>query len=377
MSDPMNSPEIEDVLASIRRLVSLDPVPVRPAPQAQPDPAPGPAPLPQAPAPVEEPPGAALRSDDADQGDENAVVEDDGCLVLTPALRVEGEDEFSAEAAPAPATPDDLGAELQRLEHTIAELEAAVGDVPTQEEPTLAGGGDVDLAPGLADAEPQLGDEYGADPDPLLTTAPPRAWPADDGGDVTGAGDLVEEIADDPGAPMWIDAEEGPDGQFDTLADAGAPVEGGAEDAAEAPDGSDVADASWAPDIDGTHVVEDLVPSDQAEAQETTEETDAAVPEDDTPRRLHLHEAAPDHRSGPRILRPQPEARRHADVDDDEEESIFAGSDTLIDEETLRILVADIIRKELQGSLGERITRNVRKLVRREIQRALSSQDFD
>ena len=372
MSDSMNSPEIEDVLASIRRLVSLDPVPVRPAPQVQPDP----APLPQAPAPVEEPMAAVL-PDDADEGDENAVVEDDGCLVLTPALRVEGEDEFLAEAAPAPATPDDLGAELQRLEHTIAELEAAVGDVPTQEEQTLAGGGDVDLPPGLADAEPQLGDEYVADPDPLLTTAPTPAWQADDGGDVTDASDPVEEIADDPGAPMWIDAEEGPDGQFDTLADAGAPVEGGPEEAAVAPDGSDVADASWAPEVDGTHVVDDPVPSDQAEAQDTMEETDAAVADDDTPRRLHLHEAAPDHRSGPRILRSQPEARLHAEADDDEEESIFAGSDTLIDEETLRILVADIIRKELQGTLGERITRNVRKLVRREIQRALSSQDFD
>ena len=48
-----------------------------------------------------------------------------------------------------------------------------------------------------------------------------------------------------------------------------------------------------------------------------------------------------------------------------------------IDEEALRELVADIVRKELQGPLGERITRNVRKLVRREIQRALTTQQFD
>ena len=118
MSDPMNSPEIEDVLASIRRLVSLDPVPVRSAPQVHPDP----APRPQVSALVEEPPTAALQPDDADQGGEKAAFEDDGCLVLTPALRVEGEEELSAEAVPAPAAPDDLGAELQRLEHTIAEL---------------------------------------------------------------------------------------------------------------------------------------------------------------------------------------------------------------------------------------------------------------
>jgi len=35
-------------------------------------------------------------------------------------------------------------------------------------------------------------------------------------------------------------------------------------------------------------------------------------------------------------------------------------------------MVRDIVRQELQGSLGERITRNVRKLVRREIQRSIS-----
>jgi cell pole-organizing protein PopZ len=48
-----------------------------------------------------------------------------------------------------------------------------------------------------------------------------------------------------------------------------------------------------------------------------------------------------------------------------------------IDEETLRQMVVDIVRQELQGALGERITRNVRKLVRREIHRMLISQDFD
>lgn len=43
-----------------------------------------------------------------------------------------------------------------------------------------------------------------------------------------------------------------------------------------------------------------------------------------------------------------------------------------LDENMLRQMVHDIVRQELQGVLGERITRNVRKLVRREIQRAFS-----
>ncbi|WP_122073971.1 hypothetical protein [Pseudophaeobacter sp. EL27] len=52
------------------------------------------------------------------------------------------------------------------------------------------------------------------------------------------------------------------------------------------------------------------------------------------------------------------------------------GEESYLDEESLRELVAEIVRSELQGALGERITRNVRKLVRREIQRALAAQDL-
>lgn len=40
-------------------------------------------------------------------------------------------------------------------------------------------------------------------------------------------------------------------------------------------------------------------------------------------------------------------------------------------------IVSDAIRQELQGPLGERITRNVRKLVRREINQALAAREFD
>ncbi len=45
-----------------------------------------------------------------------------------------------------------------------------------------------------------------------------------------------------------------------------------------------------------------------------------------------------------------------------------------LDDEQLRALVSEIVREELQGALGERITRNVRKMVRREIYRALAAQ---
>ena len=48
-----------------------------------------------------------------------------------------------------------------------------------------------------------------------------------------------------------------------------------------------------------------------------------------------------------------------------------------IDMADLRPLVARLLREELQGELGERITRNVRKLVRREINRALTGREFE
>ncbi len=55
----------------------------------------------------------------------------------------------------------------------------------------------------------------------------------------------------------------------------------------------------------------------------------------------------------------------------------IGGEDQLMDEAALRDLVSEIVRTELQGALGERITRNVRKLVRREIHRALTAQELD
>ena len=55
----------------------------------------------------------------------------------------------------------------------------------------------------------------------------------------------------------------------------------------------------------------------------------------------------------------------------------YLAAQPVIDEADMREMVRDIVRQELQGKLGERITRNVRKLVRREIHRALTTQNFD
>jgi flagellar capping protein FliD len=69
------------------------------------------------------------------------------------------------------------------------------------------------------------------------------------------------------------------------------------------------------------------------------------------------------------------------DIEDDEialentHEQPAAGQ--FIDEETIREIVSEMVRAELQGDLGDRITRNVRKLVRREIHHALATRELD
>ena len=58
----------------------------------------------------------------------------------------------------------------------------------------------------------------------------------------------------------------------------------------------------------------------------------------------------------------------------DEDDAALA--ETLIDEEMLRALVAQLVREELRGQLGERITMQVRKLVRAEVARALDQREY-
>ncbi len=69
------------------------------------------------------------------------------------------------------------------------------------------------------------------------------------------------------------------------------------------------------------------------------------------------------------------------DIEDDEaaleRKPEQPASGQFIDEETIREIVSEMVRAELQGDLGDRITRNVRKLVRREIHHALTTRELD
>jgi len=60
---------------------------------------------------------------------------------------------------------------------------------------------------------------------------------------------------------------------------------------------------------------------------------------------------------------------------EDDEDAAQPDQQATFDEDLLRDLVRDILREELAGSLGEKITRNVRKLVRAEIAQALATRE--
>lgn len=47
-------------------------------------------------------------------------------------------------------------------------------------------------------------------------------------------------------------------------------------------------------------------------------------------------------------------------------------ADPALDDAALRGVIAEVLRDELRGALGERMTRNIRKLVRAEVARALA-----
>lgn len=74
------------------------------------------------------------------------------------------------------------------------------------------------------------------------------------------------------------------------------------------------------------------------------------------------------------------EAKALADLDAPEAEEIPDSAqedDNIFSEQVLRELVRDLIREQLQGDLGERITRNIRKLVKAEIARSLDLRALD
>lgn len=191
--------------------------------------------------------------------------------------------------------------------------------------------------------------------------------------------DKANSEADKAGATP-DDAEAAQDRAFPTLAERIAELEAavGADPVEFEPDGSED-QAQHAPDA----VVLPLNPAARRAATGETADADLvfAVPGDaetvpdtvdevDEPRTETSPAEAPTPPLGAFRHRDHRPTTPEEPVDSEDETA-------LLDEMALRDLVAEIVREELQGGLGERITRNVRKLVRAEIQRAFAARDLD
>lgn len=296
MSDPVKSADIEDVLSSIRRLVSEDQRPRG----SQDDAASGHS------------AGAASARDDfaASAGDR---------LVLTPALRVE-----------TPRAAPDHGAAPQDAPPEVPEDFAFQPDMP---EPPQA--------PGAAGQEEGL--------------MPPPETPLHHFGPVGGGAAPAVDDAQGAAGPDHADRQTGQD-----AAEQAAPLILGAAPA-QATDGQDTS---------GAAAVLEWEDHDDAAGAETPSATPRDASPDDSPDVGSDAHPDADPQAGPDAASDSWSGVADQGLD-------LLAEPTELDEDALRDLIADIVREELQGALGERITRNVRKLVRREIHRALSSQDFN
>lgn len=310
MAESMTVVEIEDVLSSIRRLVSDD---LRPTNKLV---------------------SAAMQ---------NAASK----LILTPALRIVSE---VRTALPEHETEDDSSEALQTVLLDIEEEEELTASRPTPIFGSIRAQdrGDAPRSP-ESDVLPDAS---------FLTSAISR---------INGISDLDASAAQPESIEAVVAAVGAAVGPDEWELDGGEP----------APQSAAWADTVWSNDIVETSSTAEA--AQEIAAPETADLRSApdVLPETATENLLTLPVLTLDRKFG--------ESDRSAPLHDDEDQTHSSDSESLgfddaasfINEDVLREIVRDMIREELQGTLGERITRNVRKLVRAEISRALASRDFD
>lgn len=352
MSDPVTNAEIEDVLSAVRRLVSET--------------------------------GTSKRADAAADTDRSK-------LVLTPAFRVEPDadtetahepdqvetesvkmpvqeqkpegpkavSEKSPEDDPAMASVEPVTFELEdtAFEASVEEMvQGAVRDHEAEPTPdTTDDGTDADKE-NVADAAPEPPHNAPPKPEPgslaariaeleAVVIAAPDASYEPDGSEEP---DIPDEIIFHRTGPRPVAPAAEPFGSSEPVSDDTGTDDAAAEASLPDPELTRVEAA----DIDDWQDVSDsdLDEAGYEPAGETVVEDTTFSRHDDTP-----EDAAAD---------PFGEDR----AEDDE---------MVIDEAMLREIVARLVREELQGTMGEHITRNLRRMVRREIARALALQSFD
>lgn len=358
MSDPMTMPEIEDVVSSIRRLVSehketrittlrdevgkfvltpalrVEDVPVQPAPESD---------ATEAPSVTlsdheDEAPAVAPAADMTDEisfihrAPRMAAVADSAEpeeLLAEAAPEVSADDTADAKT-PEPVAEADTAPVLLTAE-LAAPVDAAPADTAPQADTATAGPVPVEWE----DDAPEI-DETGNWPDPAPEPAPARAQSLED---------RIAELE----AAVGAHADEfEPDGS---------------ESENHSPQSATILSLARSAKSRLTlrfdPEPEAASEADALDAAETDVSDKAAIAAEPAPEQ----DDQPEPRAVAYELDPSP-----LDLDDGE---------ALLDEEALREMVAQIVRQELQGELGERITRNVRRLVRREVQRALTLRDLD
>ncbi len=376
MSDPVSQAEIEDVLSSIRRLVSEDGRVTPPV------------------APVKESRQAAPR------------------LVLTPSLRVAAEPAQTQEAGPVEnqpvfeqATAAPAGAvDARQPEGTPENRDAmardpegwdpegwdaeAGGDATEQGAQTSAYQAEMEGTEPATETGPETGPEAGLD---LAAVTELAEALQDEGSDLSSEVGAEAAPWHDPAATLYeaaasgdapvredtapFEPEEPPQGgvthAVEDTGESGQRVSSVVQKIAELEAKVARAEGQWEPDGSSS----DPYAGTNIETLEWKDHVEEALAEDEMP----LETGAPQGNDAD-LADAELEARQLAEEAalDETLDAVegLASDESYLDEESLRELVADIVRSELQGALGERITRNVRKLVRREIQRALAAQDL-
>ncbi|WP_282182777.1 hypothetical protein [Aliiroseovarius marinus] len=370
MSDPVSNAEIEDVLSSIRRLIAAG---------------------------------------DPDQKDEVQASEPaDNKLILTPAFRVFGGDpektvQDAAQTETAlPTTGRDIPVEsLEQDNSTPAE---AVDVAEDADDSPLVLSFDTNMAePGfqstsetsMPPADTQVDFEDNWDSDALAETAQ-VAFLHQRVTSVaahTPSEDVEPEVAAEEAAePEVMTEDEAPVGDVEVSAtEVEAPVvdEAAAIDAVTEVDAAP--EAEVAPEANAAAEAEEVLEqaSDQdeierdsiaaeepeiVEAEPVFADSDAPVEDEveDQPILAEVDDLADD---------PVEDALAtevlNATMDEAPVSEIVEDDSDFIDEEHLQEIVARIVREELKGEMGVKITQAVRRMVRREVTRALSLEKFD
>ena len=332
MSDSVTNVDVEDVLSSIRRLVTDTNTDVRPAPKPEP-----------------------VAEDAA--GDEKPSE----ALLLTPAFRVKadvaeppqqdesgmGSDETAPDATLDPAN-------LSNLREAISETQKAdyyEDDAPEDITPV------VDFirhdSASTQTVEDAFVEEATAEDVPFVW-ASQREQAAD-----APQEDMADAGLSEPSIPDWVEAGNAEIAEAEVV-----------ETHDDTPDEAEILsqDELHEPHEDHEDDAEQL---EDALPEFDTVEGDVSDPDDSTIEPEAVFAAA----AAASVFSDTEEQAQS--VDDADTSGLAEFEESILDEDALRDMVAEIVREELTGELGERITRNVRKLVRREIHRALLTREFE